>query len=69
MENNIWVVEYSKQQNSFHICTLNESVETNKKLFDLNNNNDFQIISLANSLNEANEIVNNLRNSLNQMLI
>lgn len=55
MLDNIWVLEYSKQQNSFHICTLIESVDTNIKMFEMQNNNDYQIIALANNLEEINK--------------
>jgi hypothetical protein len=56
----IWVVEYSKTQDCFHISTITESVITNLIAFYEKTNNDFQIISLAHTYEGAREIANQL---------
>lgn len=43
----IWVVEYSRTQNSFHVTTLIDSVEANRKMFKKGIGNDYQIIGMA----------------------
>lgn len=57
----IWVVEYSKTQGCFHVTTLEDSVEKNRRMYDNDANNDYQIIALADTFEEAHEIARELR--------
>ena len=61
MIENIWVVEYSKSQGCYHITTLEESVKVNKKMFDENNGNDYQIIATANDMDEAYKLADEIK--------
>lgn len=61
MMESMWVVEYSKTQDCFHISTLKESVETNERAFRQRNNNDYQIIALADTFEEASNKANKYR--------
>lgn len=61
MIKDIWVVEYSRQQNCFHVTTLIDSVETNRKMFKKNIGNDYQVIGLANSYEKANDLANQFK--------
>jgi hypothetical protein len=57
----IWVVEYSKVQDSFYVTTLEDSIAKNRRMYESNSNNDYQIIALAGSYDEAHEIINKLK--------
>ena len=57
----IWVVEYSKVQDSFYVTTLEDSVAKNRRMYENDSNNDYQIIALAGSFEEANEIIKKLK--------
>jgi hypothetical protein len=57
----MWVVEYSKMQGCFHVTTLEDSVARNRRMYDNDANNDYQIIALADTFEEANEIARKLK--------
>ena len=39
----MWVVEYSKTQDSFYVTTLTDSVKKNQRMFYSGRSNDYQI--------------------------
>lgn len=57
----IWVVEYSRVQDSFYVTTLTESVTKNRNMYENDSNNDYQIIALAGSYEQAHEIIEKLK--------
>ena len=50
---NIWVIEYSKEQDCFNITTLEDSIQKNNRMFYNNCNNDYQIIDIAITYEQA----------------
>ncbi len=53
MLKDIWVVEYSKQQDCFYITTLLDSTEKNKRIFMRDVDSDYIIIEITDSMDEA----------------
>ena len=62
MIKNLYVVEYSKDQQWFHIDGLFNTVEKNLRWFmDYGNRNDYKIIALCDSISQGHEICDKLK--------
>ncbi len=57
----MWVLEYSKSQNCFHIDKLSRVIITNRKSFETNRWNDYRIIGVYDSSEIAHDEVSKLR--------
>ena len=64
----MYVVEYSKNQDCFHITTLDDSIKKNRKMFEENTPNDFQIIALVNSYEDAKATATFLRKKYKEII-
>jgi hypothetical protein len=65
---NIFVVEYSVEQNSFHVCTVGEMIEANRRKLAQLISTDYIPVALATSYDEAIALSRVLRKQIDQQI-
>lgn len=63
-----WVAEYSRQQDCFHLDTLQRSIEANMRMFTGGRNNDYQILGIFETYEEGSKYIRKLRESKMEVL-
>ena len=53
---NKWVVEWSNEQSSFHIATLEVTLERNIRAFSMGTASQYVILAIADTMEEAEEL-------------
>jgi len=59
--NKLWVVEWSPTQEMTHVDKLSKALESSLKHCLKKNHNDFRIVAIADSCDEANEIAEKIK--------
>jgi hypothetical protein len=61
---NLWVVEWSPTQKQFHVCTVEEMLEVNTRIFEKKTQGEYFPITVCKSVQEAQTICNASENWL-----
>lgn len=65
MIEDIWAIEYSVRQNCFHIAKLTDTLKINIRTSINLIDNDYRIVGIANSYEEARDKAANIREMIN----
>lgn len=57
----LFVAEFSVSQNCFNVCSLNESVVSNKRIITSGGSTDYLTVGIAETREDAHKICENLR--------